>query len=235
MGAPRRERPQRNPMASLIKMREQFKPSEAASNPGEHCTSCCRIYPHCRPFRSPHPPALRSQALSSPPQPAPTSEAELSCRITWGIFFNGFIEVHLHTIKFICFKCTLMICSKFTELYSHRRDPVLEYFHPPKSIPPNLGDFDAVILGQTCEYVLEQVPGAFWDCGGVWGPTKSKPWLEGSFQRATPGKDAVLLKPSPWLREKCVRWSGDKSVVIRHIYWFLLQAPLWALYRFSLF
>lgn len=29
------ESPQQNPMASLIKMRERFKPSEAASSPGE--------------------------------------------------------------------------------------------------------------------------------------------------------------------------------------------------------
>lgn len=78
-----------------------------------------------------------------------------------------------------------MICSKFTELYNHRHHPVLEYFHPPKNIPPDLGDFDSVILGQTCEYVFEQVPGAFRDCGGVWGPTKPKPRLEGSFQSAT--------------------------------------------------
>ena len=73
---------------------------------------------------------------------------------------------------------------------------------------------------------LNKFPGAFWDCGGVWGPTKSKPLLEGSFQSATRRKEAdLLLKPSQWLREKCVRWRGDKkSIVIRHIYWFLLRA-----------
>lgn len=65
-------------------------------------------------------------------------------------------------------------------------------------------------------------------------PSLNHGWRD--LSKVQHGKDAVLLKPSPWLREKCVRWSGDKkSVVIRHIYWFLRQAPLWALYRFSLF
>jgi len=81
----RRESPQRNPIASLIKMREQFKPSEAASNPGDLAQTAAGFTP---PSLSFFPPSLPTSpvVLSSLPEPALTSKAELSYRITWGIF-----------------------------------------------------------------------------------------------------------------------------------------------------
>ena len=81
----RRESPQRNPVASLIKMREQFKPSEAASNPGELSQAAAGFTPPSLPF---FPPSLSTSpvVLSSLPGPALTSKAELSYRITWGFY-----------------------------------------------------------------------------------------------------------------------------------------------------
>lgn len=84
-GARRREVPQRNPVASLVKMREQFKPSEAASNPGELAQAAAGFTPPSLSFL---PPSLSTSpvVLSSLPDPALTSKAELSYRITWGFY-----------------------------------------------------------------------------------------------------------------------------------------------------
>lgn len=79
------ESPQRNPMASLIKMREEFKPSEAASNPGRLAQAAEGFSPPSLSFFSPSLPTS-PVVLSSLPNPSLTSKAELSYRVTWGIF-----------------------------------------------------------------------------------------------------------------------------------------------------
>lgn len=73
-------------------MREQFKPSEAASNPGECGTS--RRQDLLRPFPPPRLPVLQSGSEFAP-QPAPTSKAELLTESPGELVFNGFIKASL--------------------------------------------------------------------------------------------------------------------------------------------
>lgn len=86
-GALRRESPQGNPVSSLVKMRQPFKPSKAASNPGEQCTS----HPQDLPDPSVPSPRLAHQPsrvwlrVFCPSQPPPPRL--LSYRITWGFCF----------------------------------------------------------------------------------------------------------------------------------------------------
>lgn len=110
-----------------------------------------------------------------------------------------------------------MIFSKLIKLCNPHHHPVLEHFHPPQNIPPVLGDFDSVSLGQAWEYVFDQGSGEG-DSGTVAFVSLNH------YQRDCPkgpwGKDATLvLRPSQRLRESRVVWSGDeKSRVITGIY-----------------
>lgn len=120
----------------LEKMREQFKPSEAASNPGERGTS------RLQDFRDLSVPFLHltqqpcGQALSSRPGlPPPPRQSCLQNHLgNW--FLMALLRHHLHTINFIHFKYTIhRFLVKFTESCNHHDNLILEHFHCPPNIP----------------------------------------------------------------------------------------------------